>query len=196
MTGGIGSGKSTVAALFKRLGAPVIDADAIARRLVEPGGKAYYQVLSLAGEESVAADGHLRRDMLRRLVFVDPSLRASLEAILHPLVYAEMEQAVAGIDYPYCILSIPLLLETAAASRVDRVLVIDAPEEVQISRTCRRDGIPADQVQNIMRAQVGREQRLQAADDVIDNSSDLDAVEKQVQELHREYLKLAGHNRA
>jgi dephospho-CoA kinase len=191
LTGGIGSGKSTIAAMFKRLGVPVIDADAIAKRLVEPGGEAYYQVVALTGEESVSPDGRLRRDYLRKAVFADASLRSSLEAVLHPLVYAEMENAIAKITYPYCILNIPLLIETSAASRVDRVLVVDVPEELQIRRTSERDGVPQEQVQRIMDAQADRSARLEAANDVIDNSGDLNAVEKQVQELHRKYQALA-----
>jgi dephospho-CoA kinase len=191
LTGGIGSGKSTVAAMFKREGVPVIDADAIAKKLLEPGEKAYYHVVAITGEESVSPDGHLRRDYLRKAVFADASLRASLEAVLHPLVYAEMENAVSNITYPYCILNIPLLIETSAESRVDRVLVVDVPEELQVSRTCERDGVPQDQVQNIMDAQADRKTRLAAADDVIDNSGDLDKVEQQVRDLHKKYLALA-----
>ena len=147
--------------------------------------------MALTGEESLSPDGHLRRDYLRKAVFADASLRASLEAVLHPLVYAEMETAVAKITDPYCVLNIPLLIETSAESSVDRVLVVDVPEELQISRTCERDGVPQDQVQHIMDAQAGRHARLSAADDVIDNSGNLDAVEKQVRELHKKYLALA-----
>lgn len=191
LTGGIGCGKSTVAAMFKRQGVPVVDADAIAKELLEPGEKAYYHVVALTGEESVSPDGRLRRDYLRKAVFADASLRASLEAVLHPLVYAEMENAVSNITYPYCILNIPLLIETSAESRVDRVLVVDVPEELQVSRTCERDGVPRDQVQNIMNAQADRKTRLAAADDVIDNSGGLDKVEQQVRDLHKKYLALA-----
>lgn len=194
LTGGIGSGKSTVSALFRKLGVPVIDADAIVRKLVEPGGTAYDQVVALVGAEAVAPDGRLQRDRLRQAVFEDQALRLKLEAVLHPLVYEEMENAVSKITYPYCILSIPLLVETAGGARVDRILVVDAPEALQIARTAERDGVAAEQVRRIISAQAGRRKRLQAADDVIDNSGDLEAVKARVHELHRKYLTLAAES--
>jgi dephospho-CoA kinase len=192
LTGGIGSGQSTVSALFRKLGVPVIDADVIVRKLVEPGEPAYEQVVALAGAEAVAPDGRLRRDLLRQAVFEDQALRAQLEAVLHPLVYREMEKAVSKITYPYCILSIPLLVETAGGARVDRVLVVDAPEEAQIARTSERDGVAADQIRRIISAQAGRRRRLQAADDVIDNSGDRETLKRRVRELHRKYLAIAA----
>lgn len=192
LTGGIGSGKSTVAALFAKLGVPVIDADAIARSLVEPGGKAYDQVIALAGRDALSADGTLRRDILRDTVFRDEALRKRLEAILHPLVYAEMEAAVSNITYPYCILTIPLLVETGATGHVDRILVVDVPEDLQIARTVERDGAAGEDVRRIITAQAGRTARLQAAADIIDNSGGPDELEEQVRELHARYLKLAA----
>jgi len=192
LTGGIGSGKSTVAALFEKLGVPVIDADAIARRLVEPGGSAYEQVIALAGREVLAADGRLRRDVLREVVFRNEALRKQLEAVLHPLVYAEMEAAISNITYPYCILNIPLLVETGAAAHVDRILVVDIPEDVQIARTIERDGTAGEEVRRIIAAQAGRTERLQVADDVIDNSRDTGRLEEQVRTLHARYLELAA----
>ena len=194
LTGGIGSGKSTVSALFSELGAPVIDADEIVRKLVEPGGPAYDRVVALAGAEAVAPDGRLRRDRLRQAVFEDQTLRERLETVLHPMVYGEMQKAVSNITYPYCILNIPLLVETASGDRVDRILVVDAPEATQIARTTERDGVAAEQVQRIISAQAGRRKRLQAADDVIDNSQDLEAVKARVRELHRKYLALAAES--
>jgi len=194
LTGGIGSGKSTVATMFEKRGVPVIDADSIARKLVDPGGAAYEQVLALTGEEAVAPDGTLRRDVIRETVFRNESLRARLEAILHPLVYSEMEKAISNISYPYCILSIPLLVETNAAATVDRILVVDIPEELQISRTAARDGTTREQAGRIIAAQAGRPVRLQAADDIVDNSRSLDEIEKQVQDLHRKYLDLAANS--
>ncbi len=191
LTGGIGSGKSTVSTLFAALDVPVIDADEIARRVAEPGGAAYPAMVALLGADAVAADGRIRRDHVRKLVFQNDDLRRRLERIVHPIVRAEIVRVMAGIDHPYCIISIPLLLETGGAGDFDRILVVDLPEDEQVTRTVRRDGTGAADVRNIMLRQTDRASRRKAAHDIIDNSGEADALNAHVQQLHGKYLHLA-----
>ena len=188
LTGGIGCGKSAVTDLFSRLGVPVIDADVVARQVVEPGSPALQQIRSRFGAGVVQADGSLDRGRLRRIIFHDPQARRDLEGILHPRIRQRMRQQLGALQAPYAILSIPLLLETGQAGDVDRVLVVDCPEAQQIERVCRRDGIDRARAEEILAAQVDRRQRLQAADDLIDNSGTLQQLVPQVEALHRKYL--------
>lgn len=191
LTGGIGSGKSTVSALFAALGVPIIDADEIARRVAEPGGGAHAAMAALLGPDAVATDGRIRRDHVRKLVFQDDALRVRLEGIVHPIVRSEIDRAIHRIDHPYCIVSIPLLLETGGASDYDRVLLVDLPEQEQVSRTARRDHTGETDVRNIMLRQADRAIRVKAAHDIIDNSGEPGALRAQVQRLHGKYLQLA-----
>lgn len=194
LTGGIGSGKTTVSDLFRDLGVPVIDADEISRRVARPGGAAYAAMVALLGPDALAADGSIRRDYARRLAFQDDGLRRGLEQIVHPVVRAEMHRAIEAIDaidHPYCIVSIPLLIETGAAQNFDRVLVVDLAEEDQLRRTTQRDGVDAENVSRIMHKQATRAERLGAADDVIDNRGDLESLRGRVGALHAQYLALA-----
>jgi dephospho-CoA kinase len=191
LTGGVGSGKSTVSEMFAALGVPLIDADEISRDVAKPGGAAFDDVVRLFGTEAVSADGDLRRDHIRRLVFEDPGLRRRLESIIHPLVAEEIRRRAGRIRHSYCLISIPLLVETGMRETVDRVLVVDCPEELQVERTSRRDSIEAAQVLRMMQAQAGRADRLAAADDVISNDRDTDHLRKQVEALHERYLLLA-----
>jgi len=191
LTGGIGSGKSTVSALFAALGVPVIDADEIARRVAEPGGAAHAAMAALLGPDAVATDGRIRRDHARKLVFQDDALRRRLEKIIHPIVRSEIDQALERVAHPYCIVSIPLLLETGGANDYDRVLVVDLPEQEQASRTARRDGTGETEVRNIMLRQADRATRIRAADDIIDNSGAPAGLGARVQHLHGKYLQLA-----
>ena len=192
LTGGIGSGKSTVSALFAALEVPVIDADEIARRVAEPGGAAYPAMVTLLGADAVAADGRIRRDHVRKLVFHDDDLRRRLEGIVHPIVRSEIDMALDRIDRPYCIVSIPLLLETGGAGDFDRILVVDLPEDEQVARTMRRDGAGAADVRNIMLRQTDRASRRKAAHDIIDNSAGTGELRARVNELHGKFLQLAG----
>ena len=191
LTGGMGSGKTAATRYFVELGVPVIDADEISRNATRRDGAAYSQVVSLLGREVVADDGELRRDLIRRRVFDDDGLRRSLESIIHPLVRAEIDRRTAGAEYPYCVISVPLLVETGMMDAFDRILVIDIPEELQISRAARRDGRKADEIHNILSAQAARAARLRAADDVIDNSADLPHLQAEVRRLHAQYLEQA-----
>ena len=191
LTGGIGSGKSTVSALFAALDVPVIDADQIARRVAEPGGAAYPAMVALLGADAVGADGCIRRDHARKLVFRDDALLRRLEQIVHPIVRDEIGKAMGKIDDPYCIVSIPLLLETGSAGEFDRILVVDLPEDEQIARTARRDGTGAEDVRNIMLRQADRVTRIKAAHDIVDNSGEPGELHARVQQLHGKYLHLA-----
>jgi len=192
LTGGIGSGKSTVAGYFAQQGIPVIDADQLARELVAPGSPALLEIASAFGPDILLADGSLDRPQLRRLAFADPSQRRRLEAILHPRIYAEMRHRSQALEAPYCIWVIPLLLETGKTALTDRVLVVDAPESVQRQRVLARAGMDEDTLEAILRSQVSRNERLHAADDVIVNDADLSHLQQQVTALHHQYLALVN----
>jgi len=192
LTGGIGSGKSTIAALFAAHGVPVIDADAIARQLTLPGTPATVKVLQHFGPEITASDGGIDRQRLARRIFNDPGARLQLEDILHPLIHAEMLRQQQNTNAPYCILVIPLLFETGQRDMVDRVLVADVDEDSQLARVSERDGRSTAEIRAILSAQINRMQRLKMADDVIANNGDIDALKDLVATLHQKYLGLAS----
>lgn len=192
LTGGIGAGKSTVARMFAARGIEVFDADAVAHRLLEPGQPALKGVVRAFGSDILGADGGLDRATLRRRVFAEPKSRRRLEGIVHPLVYAELARLVLGATGSYCLLCVPLLLETGRRRSVDRLLVVDCPETVQIERVVRRSGLQPEEVRAIMAAQVSRSERLAAADDVIVNAADPASLEAEVDVLHRRYSDLVA----
>jgi dephospho-CoA kinase len=196
LTGGIASGKSTVARLFQTLGAPVVDADRVARDVVAPGTPGLAAVRERFGESVIDSEGALDRARLRERVFADASARADLEAILHPRIRQRMDAILDALDAPYAIAMIPLLLEADQHTRVDRVLVVDAPAELQIARARARDGSPLATLEAILAAQTDRASRLDSADDVIRNDAGPEALEPQVRKLHRDYLALAARLRA
>ena len=195
LTGGIGSGKSTVADGFVALGAALVDTDAIAHRLTAPGGAAIGAIRSRFGARMIAGDGSLDRAAMRAAVFADPGLRRQLEAILHPMIRADTEAGIASArsaGAPYVLLAVPLLVESGSwQDRVERVLVVDCPVAVQITRVMKRSGLARSDVEAIIAAQASREQRLAAADDVIDNGGPPDRLGEQIAALHRRYLELA-----
>lgn len=193
LTGGIGSGKSAAAALFGELGAAVVDTDAIAHELTAPGGAAIGPIRGVFGAEVIAPNGALDRTAMRRLAFADAQAKARLEAILHPMIRAEADRRSAAARAPYVVLVVPLLVESGGyRGGVQRVAVVDCPEEIQVARVMSRSGLSAEEARAIMAAQVGREQRLAAADDVIDNGGNLSALRPQVEALHRQYLEMAA----
>lgn len=192
LTGGIGSGKSTAARIFAELGVPVIDTDIIARELVEPGQPALAEIIAAFGEEILNAQGMLDRARLRRLVFANEALKARLEAILHPRILQEMYHRAARLAAPYCILVIPLLVETAQEGAIDRTLVIDVPETIQRHRVKARDQLSDEEIDAILRTQCPRAVRLAAADDVIVNDTDLATLHRQIERCHQKYLSLAS----
>jgi dephospho-CoA kinase len=191
LTGGIASGKSTVANLFARHGVPLIDTDVIARDVVEPGQPALARIVAAFGPGVLDADGRMDRRRMRDRVFTDPAARQRLEDVLHPAIRAEMERQSAAARGPYQILVIPLLTESGRREHVDRVLVVDAPEALQIARLMQRDHVQREQALAALAAQAKRDARLEFADDVIVNDGDPAALTAQVDALHREYLRLA-----
>jgi len=194
LTGGIASGKTTVANLFAAHGIPLVDTDLIAREVVEPGQPVLGAVARAFGDDVLCPDGRLDRRLLREIIFDDPTARARLEAILHPAIRAEMERqsAAAAQAGPYQVLVIPLLAEGGRRDHVDRVLVVDAPETVQIERLMARDSVTREQAQASLRAQAKRETRLGIADDVVTNTGRIEDLREQVAALHERYVKLAA----
>ncbi len=193
LTGGIGSGKSTVAGLFAARGVPVIDADDIARRLTRPGEPAVDEIAAAFGADLVR-DGVLDRRRLAARVFRDSADRQRLESILHPRIRTAMQQEAGRLNNPYCLLVIPLLIETGQRNLVDRVLVVDVDERTQIDRIRRRDARGDAEIHAILAAQVSRARRLQEADETVTNDGDVAALAPQVEALHRKYLELAETN--
>ncbi len=192
LTGGVGSGKSSVAARLSGLGVPVIDADAISHALTAPGSPVLALIAEAFGARFIDAGGHLDRAAMRALVFGDSSARARLESILHPRIVAEIQRRLAQLSAPYAVLEIPLLFETGQTDLADRILVVDLPESEQIRRVRRRSGLDVAEIQCIIDSQVARSRRLAGADDIIDNSGDPQALEDQVNRLHYYYLELAA----
>jgi dephospho-CoA kinase len=192
LTGGIASGKSTVSQRFAELGVPVIDADVASRSVVEPGRPGLAQVVQRFGVGVLDERGRLDRRALRNLIFKDSSLRQALDAILHPLIRAEMEREAAAAKGPYVVMAIPLLVESgSSAKRVDRVLVVDAEETLQIQRLQARDGSSEEQARAILVSQASRTARLAAADDVLSNTGTVAELRQAVDRLHEQYLQLA-----
>ncbi|WP_126443847.1 dephospho-CoA kinase [Sulfuricystis multivorans] len=193
LTGGIGSGKSAAAERFAARGVPIVDTDAIARALTAPGGAAIAPIRAAFGDAVLTSDGALDRAAMRRWVFADPNARKRLEAILHPMIRAESEAHVSRCaNAEYLILVVPLLIEAGDfRSRVDRICVVDCPEEIQIARVMARSGLSREEVQAIIAAQASRVARLTAADDVIDNSRGLAELDAQVASLHEKYRLMA-----
>ena len=191
LTGGIGCGKSSVCRLFSDMAVPIVDADVVARQLVEPGQPALNQIAEIFGPDILNADGSLHRAALRKLIFSDLKYKQALDAIMHPMIYDEMEAQVRSLSAPYCILAIPLLLETQKKYAVDRVLVVDCSQELQCQRVMARDHVDWAQVEAVMATQADRTSRLAIADDVIDNSSTTERLAEQVKSLHNSYLLFA-----
>lgn len=192
VTGGIGSGKTTVAELFKAKGIPVIDTDVIARQLVKAGSPLLQKIITAFGTEYLDANGQLRRKELGKTVFTDAAARNRLEALLHPPIHEEVTRQLQELRSPYCLILIPLLARSTHHYPYDRVLVIDIPATTQIQRTMRRDQQDPDFVRQIIATQPTREELLELADDVLDNSGDLTSLTAAVEELHQRYLALAG----
>jgi dephospho-CoA kinase len=190
LTGGIGSGKSAAAAEFERLGADVVDTDAIAHELTGRAGRALPEIERVFGAALIGDNGALDRTKMRSLVFADPAAKKALEALLHPMIREESQRRIAASRGPYLVHVVPLLIESADyRSRVDRVLVIDAPVEMQVERVRLRSALSEAEVRAIVAAQTTRAQRLAAADDVIENRGTIDALRKQVAAFHLKYLE-------
>ena len=194
LTGGIGSGKTTVSEIFKSKNIPIIDTDIIAKKLVEQGKPAYAEIIKVFGEKILTKDKNINRQALRQLIFSSDKKRLQLENVLHPLIWNEVNSQLSLITAPYCIVVVPLLIENLSQVKpilFDRILVIDVEEQIQINRVQRRDNCDDSIIKNIMKSQVSRQTRLDAADDFIVNSNNLDSLNEKVEQLHQQYLKLS-----
>ncbi len=192
LTGGIGCGKSSVSDLFHTLGIPVLDADTIAHQLTGPNQPALKDICQQFGLEALNTDGTLNRPFLRDRVFTNPIEKQKLEAILHPRVFAEIHRQTQLLSSAYCILSIPLLLETNMSHFVDRILVVDCPVEYQVSRVKQRSQLSEARIRTIIDSQVSREERNKRADDIIDNTGTHGKLAEQVKKLHNLYMTISA----
>ncbi|MDH2997836.1 dephospho-CoA kinase [Pasteurellaceae bacterium LFhippo2] len=195
LTGGIGSGKSTVANLFEKLGVPIIDADIVARQVVEKGSPLLAQIADYFGSQILTENGALDRTALRQIVFADPVKKEWLNNLLHPAIREEMLKQLNSVTPPYALWVVPLLIENKLTEFCDRVLVVDVLPEIQLERTLKRDNSNEETIKNIIKAQVDRSTRLSYADDIIENNQPLEQglalLEQQVNQLHQTYLTLA-----
>jgi dephospho-CoA kinase len=194
LTGGIGSGKTAASREFARLGVPVIDTDLIARELVQPGQPALAEIVARFGSEMLDRNGDLDRARLRKTIFSDPGLRTQLEAILHPRIRERAVALTEQVNGPYCVLVIPLLVETTGDYPLDRILVIDTPRELQMERIAARDGLPESEIEAILATQASREQRLAIADDIVINDTSPEHLRSEIERLHRLYSE-TSHDR-
>lgn len=192
LTGGIGSGKSTIAGYFAASGVDIIDADVIAREVVEPGTPALQAIIERYGDAILTEQGTLQRSRLREIIFSTPDEKTWLNALLHPLINARTQQLKAQAASPYVLWVVPLLVENRLQRQADRVLVVDTDEETQLRRTLQRDNVSLEQAKRILAAQATRQQRLDCADDIIDNSGAPEKALPQVAKLHQLYLKLTA----
>jgi len=191
LTGGIGSGKSTVTDIFQKLGVNIIDADGITHELQAIDHPAYNEIIKQFGPDIIGDNRELNREQLRKLVFTDHELKTKLENIVHPLVRAEISRRINRCTQPYCIISIPLLFESGSEYKFDRILVVDLPEDLQLVRASHRDEVTNDEIVNIINSQINRAKRLEMADDIICNDKSIDALSTEVNKLHLKYLQLA-----
>ena len=193
LTGGIGSGKSEASRRFAERGVAVVDADVVAREVVEPGAPALIQIAAHFGSDILDADGHLNRSKLRAIIFSNPAEKQWLESLLHPIINTEIRYQLAKATSPYSILASPLLLETQQFQLVDRVLVIDTSEQLQLERATHRDKNNEAQIKAIMQTQLSRQERCARATDIINNHGSIDELDMQVEKLHQRYLELAQY---
>ena len=191
LTGGIGSGKTTVADAFNALGVPVIDTDQLARELVESGQPALDEIIAVFGKDCITPDGQLKRAYIRQQIYADAGLKSQLEDILHPKIRQRIKTLLADLRETYCIVVIPLLLETHQTDLVDRILVVDTSEKEQLTRVAARDSLSDNTIMAIMQSQADRNTRLQAADDIIVNDRDLKSLTERILELHTYYMEIA-----
>lgn len=194
LTGGIGSGKSEASKRFAERGIVVVDADIVAREVVEPGSAALDQISAHFGKEILDAGSSLNRSKLREVIFSNPTEKQWLESLLHPIINASIRRQLASASSTYAILTSPLLLETQQFQLVDRILVIDTSEQLQIARASRRDKNNEPQIKAIMRTQLSRQERCARATDIIYNYGDIQELDEQIEKLHQLYLELAQSN--
>lgn len=191
LSGGIASGKSTVANLFSQLGVPIVDADIIARQVVKKGTFALSQITEHFGRQILLADGELNRTKLRDIIFHSEQQRQWINQLLHPIIQQETQQQIAQINYPYVIWAVPLLIENNLQQYANRVLIIDTPPDLQLARLLKRDNISENLAKSMLSSQISNAQRVSFADDVIVNDGHTSALTSQVEHLHTKYLKLS-----
>jgi|TARA_B110000238_G_C15987317_1_gene378708 dephospho-CoA kinase len=195
LTGGIGTGKSTVTSKFHALGTPIIDSDIISRSIVEPGKPCLDAIIGEFGKNILDLRGEIHRRKLRKIIFNDSEAKKKLENILHPVIYKEIDKEISNIDYAYCLIAIPLLIETRATDRFDRILLIDVTEKKQLLRASKRDKASIKYISETIKNQTSRNQRLHYADDIIDNNNEVEKLDYIVEMLHKKYLRLSESNK-
>lgn len=190
LTGGIGTGKSTVCGIFKHIGVPIIDADAIAHHIVDTDNSVLQAIIKKFGAHYLTKQQKLDRQQLRDRIFKDPSEKMWLENLLHPLILAEIKRQTQSVTYPYCVVAVPLLVEAGWQKHFDRILTVDCSEDLQLQRAMQRPDYTEEQVRAIIASQINRNKRLAATNDVIENSGDLAALTERVKKLHTMYLNM------
>ena len=194
LTGGIGSGKTSIASIFKSLGVPIIDSDTISKEIILPGKPCFKDIVNEFGEEILTNKGTIDRYKLRDIIFNNDKARIKLENIIHPVVFKNIDTEISLINYPYCLVIIPLLIETKSTERFDRILVIDALESLQFERIVKRDDISPILIKKIIKTQVKRKERLRYANDIIVNNDKIMNLNKSINTLHKKYLGLSNNN--
>ena len=192
LTGGIGSGKSVVASLFEELGVPIIDSDAISKNIILPNKPCFKEIINQFGGKILTNEGTIDRYKLREIIFDDAVARVKLENILHPVIFKNIDSQIALINYPYCLVIVPLLIETKSTQRFDRILVIDTLESLQLKRVVERDSASPILIKKIIKTQVSRKERLHYANDIIVNNKKIINLNKSIDDLHKRYLKLSN----
>ena len=194
LTGGIGSGKTSIASIFKSLGVPIIDSDTISKEIILPGKPCFKDIVNEFGEEILTNKGTIDRYKLRDIIFNNDKARIKLENIIHPVVFKNIDTEISLINYPYCLVIIPLLIETKSTERFDRILVIDALESLQFERIVKRDDISPILIKKIIKTQAKRKERLRYANDIIVNNGKIMNLNKSINTLHKKYLGLSNNN--
>ena len=194
LTGGIGSGKTSIASIFKSLGVPIIDSDTISKEIILPGKPCFKDIVNEFGEEILTNKGTIDRYKLRDIIFNNDKARIKLENIIHPVVFKNIDTEISLINYPYCLVIIPLLIETKSTERFDRILVIDALESLQFERIVKRDDISPILIKKIIKTQAKRKERLRYANDIIVNNDTIMNLNKSINTLHKKYLRLSNNN--
>ena len=193
LTGGIGSGKSVVASIFENHGAPIIDTDIISKNIVLPGKPCFKKVVNEFGRRILSREGTINRAMLKEMIFDDSKARMKLENIIHPEIFKDIEIQISYLDYPYCLIIIPLLVEINSVMRFDRILLVDTLESLQFDRVIKRDNMTPELLRKIMKTQATREERLRYANDVIINNAEIINLNDHVTNLHKKYLTLSNN---
>ena len=194
LTGGIGSGKTSIASIFKNLGVPIIDSDTISKEIILPGKPCFKDIVNEFGEEILTNKGTIDRYKLRDIIFNNDKARIKLENIIHPVVFKNIDTEISLINYPYCLVIIPLLIETKSTEKFDRILVIDALESLQFERIVKRDDISPILIKKIIKTQAKRKERLRYANDIIVNNDTIMNLNKSINTLHKKYLGLSNNN--